>query len=258
MFPPATIFKNVHIEKRDPATADVDLAIEELKVAFTYSSFFSSNLEIDDLILKKGTLMVKTPDDESPDFDWKKLNLKKFFDKYSDIYLQSPIHLNIIRLEDIDAQIDKHSFSINTLAVSPHKKDIRIKLDAGKIHIDPDKKNFKPIDIDRAVVLGELSKTIWRVESLHVESDTNIVDLKASLRDSAKYVQLNGEGNVDVDLKKMMAYIPSLPKDLYAMSARLKGSLQAAGDLLDPDANINLSASNFKSEWIELEGLKLR
>lgn len=256
MFPPATIFKNVHIEKKDSATADIDLAIEELKVAFTYASFFSSNLEIDDLILKKGTLVVKTPDDESPDFDWKKLNIKKFFDKYSDIYLQSPIHLNIIRMEDIQAQVDKHTFDLKTLSVSPHKKDIRLKLDSGKIHIDPDKKNFKPIDLDSAVVLGEISKSIWRVDSLHVESDSNIVDLKASLRDSNKSAQLNGEGNFDVDLKKIMAYIPDLPKELYAMGARVKGNIKAAGDLLNPDADISLSAANFKSEWIEIASLQ--
>src|SRR5689334_19483355 len=56
MFPPSTVFKNVHIEKNDPTSADIDLSLEELAVSFTYSSFFASNLEVDDLILKNGSL----------------------------------------------------------------------------------------------------------------------------------------------------------------------------------------------------------
>jgi len=50
IFPPSTVFKNVQIAKKDPLTADVSLIFEELRVSFTYASFFSSELEIDNLI----------------------------------------------------------------------------------------------------------------------------------------------------------------------------------------------------------------
>ena len=56
IFPPSTIFKNVHIVKNDPQLIDIDLNVEELIVSFTYSSFFSSELEVDDLVLKNGAL----------------------------------------------------------------------------------------------------------------------------------------------------------------------------------------------------------
>lgn len=252
MFPPATIFKNVHIEKNDPATADLDLAIEELEVAFTYSSFFSSNLEIDDLILKKGSLTVKTMDDDEPDFNWKELNLKKVFAKYSDVYQKSPVHLNIIRLEDIQARVDKHIFDIKTLSLAPHKKDIRVRLEARRILIDPEEKDFTPLALQNVSVLGEMSKVLWRVEKLHFENDSTIVDVTASLRDSAKAVQVNGEAQVNADLKKVLKFIPGLPEEVLAMNSRVRANIKAAGDLLDPDADIHLSATNFTSEWINL------
>lgn len=256
MFPPATIFKNVHIEKKDPTLIDVDLAIEELSVAFTYSSFFSSNLEIDDLILKKGSLTIKTPDEETPDFDWNQFNLNKIFAKYSEIYLKSPLHLNIIRLEDIKAQVDKHKFEINSLSVAPHKKDLRLKLSTGKIHIDPDKKKFTPIDLDKTEVLAELEKNFWRVESLHAERGADIVDLKGELNNSKKSVQVNGTGHFNASLTNILKLVPSLPSEVYAMNGSVFGDFKVNGDLLDPDADILIKAEHFKSEWIELEEIE--
>jgi translocation and assembly module TamB len=256
MFPPATIFKNVHIEKKDPAIIDVDLSVEELSVAFTYSSFFSSNLEIDDLVLKKGTLKIKTPDKNTPDFDWKDFNLNKIFTKYSEIYLESPLHLNIIRLEDIDAQVDKHTLAINTLSVAPHKKDLRIKLNTAKIHIDPDKKNFAPIDLDKSEVLAELTRNIWRVESLRLEKGTDTINVKGELRDSKKFVQLNGEGQFNAQLTNILKYIPSLPKEVYAMTGKVNGNVIGTGNLTDPDVEMAVTATNFKSEWIELADIR--
>ena len=50
--PPSTMFKKVRITKNDPALADIDLSFEEVGVFFTYSSFFSSDLEVDDLKIK--------------------------------------------------------------------------------------------------------------------------------------------------------------------------------------------------------------
>lgn len=256
MFPPATTFKNVHIEKKDSATVEIDLSVEELTVAFTYSSFFSSNLEIDDLILKGGSLSVKTPTNNEPDFDWKKLSLKKVFSHYSDIYQKSPLHLNIIRLEEIQASVDKHKIEIKTFSVSPHKKDIRVKLDAGRIHIDPDKEGFRPIDLDRAVVLAAMEKATWEVETLHVEKDSSAIDVTGSINEVSSSVKIDGEGKIDADLKKMLSYLPSLPKDVSEMNAKVKAEVKATGELLNPDLEVNLTAANFSSEWIQLGEVK--
>ena len=85
IFPPSTIFKNVHIEKKAQGVADIDLNIEELVVSFTYSSFFSSNLELDDLELKNGALEIVTPDEKSDDINWRSFKTKEIFRLYSDV-----------------------------------------------------------------------------------------------------------------------------------------------------------------------------
>ncbi|MGZ3807392.1 MAG: hypothetical protein ACXVCE_04845, partial [Bacteriovorax sp.] len=126
MFPPSTVFKNVHIQKNDPLVADIDLNVEELRVSFTYSSFFSSNLEIDDLILKNGSLKVLTHKSGSPDINWRELNFKKIYQQYSEIYQKSPMHLNIVRLENIVTAIDKNKFEVSSLSLAPHRKEVRL------------------------------------------------------------------------------------------------------------------------------------
>jgi translocation and assembly module TamB len=253
MFPPSTIFKNVHIEKNDPTSADIDLTLEELSVSFTYSSFFASNLEVDDLILKNGSLKVKTYDTNSPDINWKDISFKKIYDRYSEIYQKSPLHLNIVRLENIKVDIDENRFTASTLSLSPHKKEVRLKVSASDVHIDPKTKDVPMIDIDNVEVLATLTKNLWKLENLQVKKGSNKINIAVNLFNALNSIQSTGEANFDLDLKSTLKYFSKLPKEFEAIAGNVKGKIESNGNIFDPDATVNLDVFNFKSEWIGLQ-----
>ncbi len=252
LFPPATVFKNVHIEKDDPKIAKVDLTIEELGVSFTYSSFFSSDLQIDELSIKNGFLKVITPDTETPDINWRELDFQKLYEKYSTLYKKSPLHLNIVKLENIKSEIDKHRFNIASLSLAPHKKDIRLKFEATDIHIDTKNKDFPFVDLDKGEGLAYLTKTLWKIENLKVQKGSNEITTKIDLFNQSGRVHSAGNTNFDLDLNSSLKLYPGLSKELAAMTGKVKGSIENNGELFDPEAKSTIEVTNFKSEWIQL------
>jgi translocation and assembly module TamB len=257
LFPPATIFKNVHIIKNDPTLVDLDLSIEELGVSFTYSSFFSSNLEIDNLLLKKGTLTVVTHD-KGPATNWKDLDFNKIYKKYSEYYQKSPLHLNLMQMENILATIDKSHLEVLNLSVAPHRKEVRLKINAKEIHVDAAEPNIAAIDLDKAELLVNLTKDTWKVESLKIEKGDNSIESKLSLFNAAKTIQSAGETTFDIDLAAALKLYPSLPKELIGTSGRVHGSVSTSGNIFDPEAIVELELSNLKSKWIMLERVDLQ
>lgn len=253
IFPPSTYFKNVHIEKNDPNLVDINLNLEELRVSFTYTSFFSSNLAIDDLTLKNGNISIVTHDTKKPDFDWKKINLKELFTQYSSLLVKSPISLNIVRLENTKLQIDESNLTVNSLALAPHRRDIRFKAQASDIHLVLDNKEFPTVDLNKVSVLLEASKDEWKIESLKVEKDLNQIELHANLfnRQNTLHSILNSRFKFDAE--SLLKLYPKLPVEFKGVKGSIAGALDASGPLLDPEAQISITANQIKSDWIQLE-----
>lgn len=253
IFPPSTIFKNVHIVKQDPNVLDVDLNVEQLRVSFTYSSFFSSELEIDDLTLRDGEIKIAVHKNDSPDINWKELNTRKVFEQYSNLFLKSPIHLNIARLENTKVKIDNSFLTVNSLSLAPHRKDLRLKLVASDIHIDHGNKEFPAIDLSKASALIELTRAEWRIESLQVEKDLNKVDLKANIFNEKNILHLTSNANFIGVGESLLKLYPKLPVELKNIKGEISGTMATSGQLFDPEVDLNLKADHFKSDWIHLE-----
>lgn len=256
IFPPSTIFKNVHIEKNDPSLANIDLNIEELIVSFTYSSFFSSDLEIDDLILKNGALKVVSYETKTPDINWKELNLRKIYGQYSDLFMQSPLHLNIAHLENINVQVDGSNFLIDNLSLAPHRKDVRLKVQASQLHIDHKLKDVSVINLDKGEAFLHLTRDQWNVESLHLEKDQNKIELDALFFNRQKSLQLNTNTAFDLNIESLIPLSTIIPKEFLSMKGDVSGKLVTHGDLFDPDAELSVAAKQFKSDWIQLADIK--
>lgn len=258
MFPPSTIFKNVHIEKNDINFADIDLKVQEFRVSFTYSSFFSSNLEVDDLILKNGAVKIITHNANQPDINWKKLNFEEIFHKYSLIMGLSPVHLNIAKIENLKAQVDNSTALIGSLSLAPHNREIRLKIDATKIVIDPKIKSIETIVVDKIVAQAMVTKTKWNIEKLEVEKDKNKIIASAIFQNQNKTIHTASNINLNLDIKNALGYYPKLPEELKKLNGHLLGTLVISGDIFNPEFDLNAEVNKFQSEWILLEKTKVQ
>lgn len=256
IFPPSTIFKNVHVEKNDPSFADIDLNVEELIVSFTYSSFIASDLEIDDLNLKNGALKIATFDSDTPDFNWKDLDFKKLYGVYSNILASSPLHLNIARLSNINVQVNNSNFLIDSLSIAPHRKDVLFKAQASQLHIEHKIKNLSVIEIDRGEAFIHLTRDQWKIEALHLEKNKNKIDFDAILFNKQKTIHANGNTSFDLNIESLLPMYSDLPPEFKNLKGDVSGTLVTSGDLLDPDAEMAFEAKQFKSQWIELGNVK--
>jgi len=79
LFPLSTTFKNVKVTKNDPALLDVAIVAEELEVAFTYSSFIASELEIDEFSLRSGSVDLITYKKKAFDIVFRYLKTKEIY-----------------------------------------------------------------------------------------------------------------------------------------------------------------------------------
>ncbi len=256
IFPPSTIFKNVHIEKNDPSVANIELDVEKLSVSFTYSSFFSSDLKIDDLALENGALKIITSKTETPDINWKELNTSKVFEKYTDILKKSPLQLNVARITNLNIQLDESSFLLNALSFAPHYTDVLFSAKASQIFIDHKLKLITPFNLDRGEFVLSLTSEKWIVESLHLENKQNKIDLNAEIFNRQSTLQVNTNSKFDMQIESLTPFFPSLPKEYASLKGNIVGRMSSRGDLENPDAELTLEAKQFKSEWIELQNIK--
>ncbi|MBP9681498.1 MAG: translocation/assembly module TamB domain-containing protein [Bacteriovorax sp.] len=250
IFPPSTIFKNVHIEKNDPQLANVDLLVEELVVSFKYSSFLSSELEIEDLNLKNGELKILLADTKTPEIHWDELSTKDFFLKYSDFYKKSPLHVNIIHVENLKTQIDANKLMIKTFSLAPHRKEIRVKLLAEDIYLDPKLKKIPPLGLTKGEFSLSLVKDLWKINHFLVEDRQNQIEIKSQFFNKEKALHQEGAAQINFDLKSIHRFYPYLSKQFLGLEGDGKLSIDYAGELFNPDATTKIEVNNLKTEWI--------
>jgi translocation and assembly module TamB len=263
IFPPSTIFKDVHIEKSDPQLADINLDIEELRFAFTYASFFSSELEIDDLTLKNGKISIKTHKNDSPDIKWRELNTKKLFEQYSELIAKSPLLLNMAHFENIKLKIDQSQALVKTFVFAPHRRNIRLKLMATDVHVVANKDEFPAINGDKISALLDLSKDEWKIDSFLVEMGLNKIELQSSIFNNEKNLQNVSSVTFDINTEKVLEpFLPfmamiKLPPEVKRIKGSVLGVVETRGELFDPEVKATLEVRKFKSDWIEVQKAKI-
>jgi len=256
IFPPATIFKKVHLEKNDPELANIDLNMEELIVSFTYSSFFSSNLEIDELTMRNGALELNTHKKNTPDINWKDINFNNIFKEYLALLKKSPIQLNIARLENINVQVDSSNFLIDSLSLAPHRKDVLIKAVVSKMQIVQLESDIPRIELDKSEVFIRFDKNKLKVEKLHLEANQNNIDLDAEFFNVKKLVQFESKSTFSLNIESLIPLYSKIPKAFSNIAGVASGKFHARGDFENYSAEMQMEAKRFKSDWIELQNIK--
>lgn len=252
-FPPATVFKKVHIIKIDPKVANVDLELNEVSVAFAFSSFFSSDLEIEDLYLNNGRIKLSVPDKESPDIQWENLSTQDIFRQYAEIYKSSPVHLNLAKLENIKLYVDQSLIEIKSLTLNPHPKEVRLESQLGMVQIFDKKKSKFLVELDSLEANLHLSKARWRVNKLKVKRGDDLFEVKASFFNKSKKLEMLGSIHFDTNSETILKEIPNVSKELSSISSHLEGQANLNGLITDPEADISVQLKQFKSPWLEFQ-----
>ena len=256
IFPPATIFTNVHLEKNATDLANIDLNIEELIVSFTYSSFFSSNLEIDELTMRNGALELKTHKKNTPDINWKELNFNNIFKEYLTLLKKSPLQLNIARLENLNVQVDESNFLIDSLSFAPHRKDVLVKALVSRMQIVQPGNEIPRIDLDNAEIFIRFNKNKLKVEKLHLEANQNKIDIDAEFYNVKKLVHFGSSSTFSLNIESLIPLYSKIPKVFSSIAGAASGKLHAQGDFENYSAEMQVEANRFKSNWIELENVR--
>ena len=253
LIPLSTTFKNVIVEKEDPNLLALRLNAEELRVTFTYSSFLSSNLVIEEAYLNRGNFKLNIFKESEEDVDIEKINPTKIFADYQSLLEQLPVRLNILALKSIDAQIDGHKFFINDLKLAPQRRQIRLKADIGSLAIQTENKSKPVISADGVKTLVLVEKNVWTIEDLQVLKGQNSVSAQASFKNEKGWLVVDGKTSINGRLEEMLGEIPQIPQEILPMSAQIKAEAKIEGRIGSPDLLMNFNANAFKSQWIELE-----
>jgi translocation and assembly module TamB len=214
---------------------------------------FSSNLEIDEIELKNGKIQVAIDDDKTkPDIDWKKVDIKELFEKYSSIYSKLPIKINLLKLSAIDSQINDFRFYAKNVAILPHKKEIRIRLDVKKLSVE------KPaLNLEKVIALISINQNEINIVKLNISDNNNTIDLNAVLVSPKHQLEGKVDGNFQLMLEEMPRYLKGSIKELNELKGKLTGEFKSTGSVFDPNIKVSLLGNSFKSSWVNLEFFKV-
>lgn len=253
LFPLSTTFKNIKISKSDPTLLDVGIVAEELEVAFTYSSFIASELEIDEFSLRNGTVNLTTYKKDDSDIVLRNLKTKEIFIKYTEMLTNIPVRLNILTLENIQLIVDKTTMDVNRLTFSPQRLRARLKADVANLKVAHDNKDLPPIEINKIQLLASMEKDEWRVEDLKVVQNQNEATIRGVAFNESGTLRLNSNGTLKVNAESILSTLKMLPEDIRSIQGDAEGKFETTGMIDDPDATVTFTAKNVITEWIELE-----
>lgn len=255
LFPLSTTFKNVQISKNDPNLMAVGIIAEELEVAFTYSSFIASELEIDEFSLRNGAVSLSTFKKDDSDIVLSDLKTKEIFAKYTEVLSAIPVRLNLLTLENLQLVVDKTSMDVKRLSFSPQRLRARLKADVENLKVTHETKDLPPIELKSVQLLASMEKDEWRVDNLKVIQEQNEFTLRGVAFNEKGALRLNSNGTIKASAESILSKLKMLPEDIRSIQGDVEGKFETTGIIDDPDGSVTFTAKNVITEWIELEAV---
>lgn len=253
LVPLSTTFKNVKITKKDPALMDVDVEAAELQVVFTYSSFIASEPEIDEINIRDGALDLSIHKKSEEDIVFRKLKTREIFSKYTEILNQIPIRLDLITLEKIKVKIDQTQLFVNQASFSPQKLKARFKADISDLKVAHDNKDLGPIELSNIQLLFSANKDEWRVDSLKVTKDKNVINVRAVAFNEGAFLYLNSNGSMNINVEEILGMVKTLPKEIASIKGNVEGKFTTTGIIDNPDGSTVFIGRKVDTAWIKLD-----
>ena len=255
LFPLSTNFKNVKIIKDFDGQGHLDINVKDITVTFTYSSFLSSNLEIEKLAIDSGRIALNFKESQE-NIKWNELDTKKIFLLYQETLNKSPIKVNTLELRNLGLQVNEADLSINQFIVAPMRRNIRSKMSLSDLYIRHHDKKYPQKIFNKLESSFEFSKKEWKFPSVVLNRDNLDLSISGTFVNShTGGLTIDAAGEVSGDIAKNTAEFSFLHKDLRLIGGVLRAKFQARG----PIANMNFIASvetkQLKTPWIELDNL---
>ncbi len=253
LFPLSTTFKNIKLSKSDPELLNVEIAADELVVAFTYSSFIASAFEIDELSLKNGLINIVTHQKNDSKIILRDLKTKEIFIKYTEVITNIPLRLNFLILENIKLKVDNASMDVNRLTFSPQRIKARIKTSLSNVLFNHDELDYPQVELNNVEFLGSMEKEEWRVEELKIKQKENKIFLRAVAHNEKEALRFDSQGDFEVNAESILTTLKFLPIDIKSIKSNVVGKFETTGIIDNPDATVSFIAKDVITEWIELE-----
>lgn len=253
LFPLSTTFKNVKIYKNDREDFNIAIEADELEVAFTYSSFISSDLEIDEFSLKNGFIHIFSYKKNAPEIILRNLNTREIFIKYTEALTGIPVHLNLFSIEKIKLKIDNFSMDVNKLTFSPQRLKARLKGDVSNVIIAHEKKDFPQVELSNIQFLGIMQRDEWRINELKIQHKENELNMNGVAFNENNILNFNSKGSFKFKADRGLSTLKFLPKDIQSIEGEVEGGFSSTGAIDAPDGVVTFNAKNVITDWINLE-----
>lgn len=234
---------------------DVKIEAKELKVAFTYSSFIASELQIDEVNLSEGEVELKIFKKDDKETILRNLKTREIFADYESILSQIPVQLNIVTLNKVHVEVDETALFINSASFSPQRKRARLKADVSNLYVGLDNSEVEDLKISSIQILGSMEKEEWRVDNLKVVQDQTVVEMRGVAFNQDGVLNLNSSGNFKLSPEEVLSYLKTLPADIASIKGLADGKFETTGVIDDPNATVTFNAQNVDTEWIKLKAV---
>ena len=253
LFPLSTTFKNVIILKNDPALLDVSIQAKDLEVAFTYSSFIASELEIDEVSIREGAIKLVINKKTNDDIVFRNLKTREFFSKYNEILSQIPVRLNIISLEKVQLDVDQTSLFVNHVAISPQRLKARIKADVSDLKIAHDSLEIGPVELTKLQLLASLEKDEWKVDILKLTRGEDLLELSGVASNEDGPLHFKSTGKLNARAENVLGIFKTFPKDITSIKGHAKGIFETSGIVDAQDFTVTATVQDVDTVWIKLK-----
>jgi hypothetical protein len=257
LFPLATTFHNVKIVKTEKDSFDLNLSVEKLIITFTYSSFISSDFEIENLEAVNGSLGLKVIEDETEDsFDLNKIKTKEVYAKYLDVLNKIPIKFNLISLKNIDLTINQASLRVNFVSISPLKLTLRSKVSLANLKIDHQNENYPKNIFDTFQSTFELKKNTWNFDKMIIKRDRELLESSGAFFNERGGLNLKSKGHLEGSAGNVLVSFKKIPDDIKKINTDVKIEYWTEGVVDDPNVKANFLAERIETPWIVLEKVR--
>ncbi len=260
LFPPITNFKNVKLRSKINNPLRLDVQAASLGIQLSYLDVFSKNFRINKILIYDAGMELETPEELKNEGlkieDIKHFDFKSFFEFYNaKIIKKIPIQIKELGLEQIDLNINKKKFFVDSLSIKITPKKI---IGMGTI----ENENLvmfsalypgeQEIDFD-----FEVSETGAKVRNIKFKNRQDFIGIKGDVKNINGNLNLVGDLEFFVKMETLEKAFPKFDK-LKKMDGMIYGKSKISKDIIDPDLSFELAIFNFSSEYVDLDEIEVK
>lgn len=254
-FPPKTILRDLKVKKRIEGVIDLELEVKTVEIDFSFSNIISKKLELSSVNISEGKVKLKVLDQTESNIDWKKLDLKRYFQQYQTLLFEDlPVVADRLNLNDLQLEVDGNKLFIEEFKASIKKRNFRMLTKLKDLEICHNQVCLQKEKINQLNLNLNWSKDNADLLELHVAQGSSKIDGNFSMaNDFQGFLTLSGNTKTDLEIAPYVDHLNKLVPELGKMSGRLETDAKLDGRLTNSFRDLHFKIKNFRSNWIDLD-----